>query len=175
MPKIMNPVVDIVSILGYWAIILGCVGGPGIWTVDPDGMISGSSSLQDPLGRECKYPHCRGTGFCILYFKQPLLCSSILVMTYFPLRDYYILPKKELHSSLWVENSFLDLIPSYLGTFQLPAQGRILTSWAPTPSWPSAAAAPTSTSSADLRGTVRSSPLQASIPTGGQEGLPSQP
>ena len=33
---------------------------------------------------------------------QRLECSSFLVMTYFLLRDYNILPKKELHSSLWV-------------------------------------------------------------------------
>ena len=37
---------------------------------------------------------------------QRLQCSSFLVMTYFLLRDCNILPKKELHSSLWV---YLDL------------------------------------------------------------------
>ena len=35
-------------------------------------------------------------------------CSSFLVMTYFPLRDYHILPKKELHRSLWVRGSIVD-------------------------------------------------------------------
>ena len=34
---------------------------------------------------------------------QRLHCSSFSVMTYLWLRDYIILPKKELHSSLWVE------------------------------------------------------------------------
>ena len=34
---------------------------------------------------------------------QKLQCSSFLVMTYFLLRGYEQLPKKELHSSLWVE------------------------------------------------------------------------
>ena len=33
---------------------------------------------------------------------QRLLCSSFLVLIYFLLRAYNILPKKELHSSLWV-------------------------------------------------------------------------
>ena len=33
---------------------------------------------------------------------QGLQCSSFLVMTYFLLRDYNLLPKKELHSSPWV-------------------------------------------------------------------------
>ena len=33
---------------------------------------------------------------------QRLQCSSLLVMTYFPLRDYNILPKKELRWSLCV-------------------------------------------------------------------------
>ena len=31
-----------------------------------------------------------------------LQCSSFLVMTYFLLTDYSLLPKKELHLSLWV-------------------------------------------------------------------------
>ena len=40
---------------------------------------------------------------------QRLLCSSFLVMTYFWLRDdYNILPKKELHSSLWVKIGYMD-------------------------------------------------------------------
>ena len=33
---------------------------------------------------------------------QGLQCSSFLLMTYLLLRDYNILPKKELHLSLWV-------------------------------------------------------------------------
>ena len=33
---------------------------------------------------------------------QRLQSSSFLVMTYFLLRDYNILPKKELHLSPWV-------------------------------------------------------------------------
>ena len=33
---------------------------------------------------------------------QKLQCSSLLGMTYLLLRDYNILPKKELHWSLWV-------------------------------------------------------------------------
>ena len=36
---------------------------------------------------------------------QRLQCSSFLVMTYFGLRDYNILPKKELHWRLWVYTS----------------------------------------------------------------------
>ena len=30
MPKIMDPILPIVSVLGYWAIIMGSFGGPGI-------------------------------------------------------------------------------------------------------------------------------------------------
>ena len=33
--------------------------------------------------------------------------AVVLVMTYFLLRDYSILPKKELHSSLWVGSFWL--------------------------------------------------------------------
>ena len=33
---------------------------------------------------------------------QRLQCSAFLVMTHFLLRDYSILPKRELHSSLWL-------------------------------------------------------------------------
>ena len=35
-------------------------------------------------------------------FTQRLQCSSFLVMTHLWLRDYNVLPKGELHSSLWV-------------------------------------------------------------------------
>ena len=35
---------------------------------------------------------------------QRLQRSSFLVVTCFLLKDYYILPKKEPHSSLWVES-----------------------------------------------------------------------
>ena len=31
MAKIMDPMLPILSILGYWSIILGSFGGPGIW------------------------------------------------------------------------------------------------------------------------------------------------
>ena len=37
----------------------------------------------------------------IYMYAQRLECSSFLAMRYFPPRDYHILPKKELHSSLW--------------------------------------------------------------------------
>ena len=37
------------------------------------------------------------------YSTQGLQCSSFLVMTYFLLREYNILPKKELPSSPWVD------------------------------------------------------------------------
>ena len=43
-----------------------------------------------------------GWGYVDVQFTQRLQCSSFLVMTYFLLRDYNILPEKELHSSLWV-------------------------------------------------------------------------
>ena len=43
----------------------------------------------------------------LAFVTQRLQCSSFLVMTYFPLRDYNILPKKELHWSLWVALSNL--------------------------------------------------------------------
>ena len=33
---------------------------------------------------------------------QRLQCSSLWVMTYIPLRDYNLHPKRELHLSLWV-------------------------------------------------------------------------
>ena len=35
---------------------------------------------------------------------QRLQCSSFLVMAYFPVRDYNMLPEKELHLSLRVES-----------------------------------------------------------------------
>ena len=31
MAKIMDPVLPLLSFLGYWAIILGSFGGPGTW------------------------------------------------------------------------------------------------------------------------------------------------
>ena len=37
-----------------------------------------------------------------MQFTQRLQCSPFLVMTYFLLRDYNILPKEELLWSLWV-------------------------------------------------------------------------
>ena len=45
------------------------------------------------------YPHKQ---FYIYVYTQRLQCSSFLVMAYFLLRDYNILPKKELLWSLWV-------------------------------------------------------------------------
>ena len=48
---------------------------------------------------------------------QRLQCSSFLVMAYFWLMDYDILPKKELHSSLWVpydESSFTGDLNRYV-------------------------------------------------------------
>ena len=41
---------------------------------------------------------------------QRLRCSSFWVMTYFWLRDYNILPKKGLHSSLWVATRYRFLM-----------------------------------------------------------------
>ena len=38
---------------------------------------------------------------------QRLQCSSCLVLTHFLLRDYHILPKKELLLSLWVHVTIL--------------------------------------------------------------------
>ena len=48
---------------------------------------------------------------------QGLQCSSFLVMACFLLRDYNILPKKELHSSPWVGGYWATGIPyrSYRG------------------------------------------------------------
>ena len=43
---------------------------------------------------------------------QRLQCSSFLVMTYFLLKDYNILAKKELHSSLWVKTAVNIGLPS---------------------------------------------------------------
>ena len=34
MAKTMDPILPILSILGYWAIILGSFGGPGAWVSD---------------------------------------------------------------------------------------------------------------------------------------------
>ena len=44
----------------------------------------------------------RGLSILNSNYTQRLQCSSFLVMTYFLLGDENILPKKELHSSLWV-------------------------------------------------------------------------
>ena len=37
------------------------------------------------------------------YCTHRLQCSSVLVMTYFLLREYNVLPRKELYSSLWIQ------------------------------------------------------------------------
>ena len=51
-----------------------------------------------------------------LHLTQRLQCSSFLVLTYFLLRDYNILPEKELHSSLWVDSCSSRPIPAELRT-----------------------------------------------------------
>ena len=39
MPKIMEPILPILSILGYWAILLGTFGGPGTSAILPQNTI----------------------------------------------------------------------------------------------------------------------------------------
>ena len=41
MAKIMDPLLPILSILGYWAIVLGSFGGPGTFTFHRDSHSSG--------------------------------------------------------------------------------------------------------------------------------------
>ena len=61
MAKIMDPILTILSILGYWAIILGSFGGPGMYIIctvgylDPQGLmqvlhsrISGPTTSSNP-------------------------------------------------------------------------------------------------------------------------------
>ena len=43
-----------------------------------------------------------GVAMVLVIVTQRLQCSSFSAMTYFLLRDYNILLKKELHLSLWV-------------------------------------------------------------------------
>ena len=54
----------------------------------------------------------KGSRACYHLATQRLLRSSFLAMTYFLLRDFHILPKKELHRSLWV---VLKSIPQPMG------------------------------------------------------------
>ena len=56
---------------------------------------------------------------------QSLQCSSFLGMTYFWLRDYKILPKKEPQSSLWVSTCFG--IPSSVPSKQALTKTRLTT------------------------------------------------
>ena len=50
-----------------------------------------------------KFPQILDAPNDVCCYTQRLQCSSFLVMTYFLLRDYDILPKKELLLRLWVQ------------------------------------------------------------------------
>ena len=48
MAKIMDPILPILSILGYWAILLGSFGGPGTNIMRTLGFYLGVSKSQGP-------------------------------------------------------------------------------------------------------------------------------
>ena len=51
-------------------------------------------------------------------YTQGLQRSSFLVMTYFLLRDYHVLPKKELPLSIWL-NNFFQVPHQFGGVYRL--------------------------------------------------------
>ena len=61
MANIIDPILPIVSILGYWAIILGSFGGPGrlmacgiFWHFRPlECFLYGSAEWSEPTGGDC--------------------------------------------------------------------------------------------------------------------------
>ena len=65
----------------------------------------------------------------VVYYPRALKSSSILVMTCFPLRDYHILPKKELHFSPWgrIPKGTIILTTTHVAIMRFKLEGRILT------------------------------------------------
>ena len=98
----------IIDLSKSWVYGFGYFGGPGILKVPACcGAFVGMRRLrrrhfQDIRGQEPSVPAGRlpSGGFQKGYI-QRLQCSSFLMIAYFSLRDYNILPKKELLLSLW--------------------------------------------------------------------------
>ena len=57
MPIIMDQHLPVLSILGYWAILLGTVGGPGLYRL-PDFV---GNSIKSPLCAACLEPRLEGS------------------------------------------------------------------------------------------------------------------